>query len=227
MRPKRNRKKSEFFRGQSNCTINYVIITSLCSIALLFRCFMVNLIFFLFRFYLFFASSRSIVLTPNLHRNVLTPIEVTTKKNDVKDQKIEEEEPFESSDMKSVEVKNGTFHNVSDCLYFFQRGGAVTLRSLAKNRTEQVHHLTFGHKPIKEKGKCFRNSTFHETFISLRFNLMNDAKAAGELKINATFYKNRRGYWEMLEMWAKLYKPDRGAFKFDCKHLETPVKVGV
>ena len=148
---------------------------------------------------------------------------MTTQKPVAKDQKLEEEKLFESDSITLTNVKNGTFANVSDCLYFFQRGGAAIVRSLNKNRTEQVHHLTFGHQPIVPKGKCVRNSTFHETFISLRFQLMNDTKQAGTLKINATFIKTRRGYWQMREMYAKLREMKK-EFKFDCKHLETPVK---
>lgn len=52
---------------------------------------------------------------------------------------------------------------------------------------------------------------------------MKEAKEVGKLKVNATFYKNRRGYWEMREMYAKHYETKK-EFKFDCKHLETPVK---
>lgn len=147
---------------------------------------------------------------------------MTTKKPVAEGQKLEAEKPFESDAISLSTVKNGTFANVSDCLYFYQRGGAVTLRSLSKNRTEQVHYLTFGHQPVNPKGKCLRNPPFYETFISLRFQLMNDTKQAGTLKVNATFIKNRRGYWEMREMFAKL-RDLKKEFKFDCKHLETPV----
>lgn len=150
------------------------------------------------------------------------PLEVSTSKpkNDVRDQQVEEK-PFQSDLINIAEIKNGTFANVSDCLYFYQRGGSVTLTSLNKNRTESVQNWIFDHKPIKFNGYCNKNLTHHETFISLRFSLNEGPKDI--FKINATFTKSKSGFWQMTIMWAK-FKTINKAFEFDCKHLETPIE---
>lgn len=130
--------------------------------------------------------------------------------------------PFDSSEINVIAFKNGSFANVSDCLYFYQRGGSVTLRTLTNNKTEQIEHQTFDHKPIKQKGNCFRNATAFEVFISLTFQL-NESKDVKKVKVNATFVRGKHGYWRLETMWTKLFNPTR-EFKFNCKHLETPLE---
>lgn len=156
---------------------------------------------------------------------MLTPEEASTKKPVVLDQQVVEEKPFESTEMTVITYKNGSFANVSDCLYLYQRGGAVIVRTLgSKNRTEQIHHLTFEHEPLeKYRGKCEKNATHHQVFFSMRFNLMNGTENAGMLRVNGTVIKNKRGYWEMEMMRTKLYKLAK-EFRMNAKCLETPME---
>ena len=150
-------------------------------------------------------------------------------KNEVKDQKIEEEEfkPIILEDITVDEAKNGSLSSVSNCLYFYQRGGSVILRTQLKNRTEQLHHLTFEHKPYKAKGECEVNATayHYHTFIDLRFYLTNESsrQSAGKFKVNATFTRTRNGFWHLVTMGVKFYSEPKKEFEFDCKHLETPI----
>lgn len=155
--------------------------------------------------------------------------EIKNEKPDIRDQQTERK-VFDSKEINWKEIKNGTFINVSDCLYFYQRGGRVILTKLLNN-TEQIEHYDFNHEPITDKmnGGCHINETSSVTFLSIRFKLYKDGKETeNTIRINGTFINNGNEFWELEKMFARFQTKgqkdkNRREYKFDCKHLETPI----
>lgn len=129
-------------------------------------------------------------------------------------------------------MHGGSLVNVSDCLYWFSRGGEILVPILTPeaSSTSKVtaSRFSFDHRPAKASGNCSHSNSILHSQLELTFDLNNATQDIRQLHLHLRLtYMANSDSWS-IDRWHAVLEPAvqlmQRNFTLDTKNLQAPSK---